>query len=111
MTVQELPEFAKAAERLLGEQAHERLIEFLGLNPQAGVIIRETGGMRKLRWFGSGRGKRGGVRVIYYFHSERLPLLALDVYAKNEDENLTASQKKQLRELVAQFIKAGLGDK
>jgi mRNA-degrading endonuclease RelE of RelBE toxin-antitoxin system len=93
MTVQELPGFAKEAERLLSERSHEQLIEFLGLNPQAGAIIRETGGIRKLRWFGSGRGKRGGVRVIYYFHSEKLPLLALDIYGKNERENLTASRK------------------
>jgi mRNA-degrading endonuclease RelE of RelBE toxin-antitoxin system len=111
MTVQELPGFAKEADRLLGERSHEQLIEFLGLNPEAGVILRETGGIRKLRWSGSGRGKRGGVRVIYYFHGEKLPLLALDIYGKNERENLTASQKKQLRALVSQFIEAGHGEK
>lgn len=65
MTVQELPAFAKEADRLLSERSREQLIEFLGLNPEAGVILRETGGIRKLRWSGSGRGKRGGVRVIY----------------------------------------------
>jgi hypothetical protein len=51
------------------------------------------------------------VRVIYYFHSEKLPLLALDIYGKNEQESLTASQRKQLRALVSQFIEAGLGEK
>jgi len=111
MTVQELPEFAKEADRILGERSHELLIEFLGLNPQAGVIVRATGGIRKLRWLVPGRGKRGGVRVIYYFHSEKLPLLALDIYSKNEKADLTPREKKQLRAAVAQYIKAGLGER
>jgi len=105
MTVQELPDFAEEADRILGERSHAELIAFLGLNPEVGVIIGQTGGIRKLRWAIPGRGKRGGARVIYYFHSEGLPLLALDIYAKNEKEDLTAKEKSALRAIVGQFVK------
>jgi hypothetical protein len=111
MTVAELPAFAKEADRLLGELRHRQLIDFLGLNPEVGVIVPDTGGMRKLRWVAPGRGKRGGARVIYYFHSEHLPLLALDIYAKNEKDDLTPSEKKQLRKIVERFVKANTGGK
>jgi mRNA-degrading endonuclease RelE of RelBE toxin-antitoxin system len=83
MTVQETPEFAKEADRLLGDFVHAQLIAFLGLNPTAGVIVPATGGVRKLRWAVPGRGKRGGARVIYYFLNDSAPLLALDIYAKS----------------------------
>jgi hypothetical protein len=62
---------------------------FVGANPDVGDIIPETGGVRKLRWSVRGRGKRGGVRVIYYFHSEAFPLFLLTVYTKNQKANLT----------------------
>lgn len=104
MTIQELPEFAEEADRLLGERSHAELIAFLGLNPEAGVIVQGTGGVRKLRWSISGRGKRGGARVIYYFHSEEVPLLALDIFAKNEQSDLSPAQKKTLKALVKQFV-------
>jgi hypothetical protein len=105
MTVQEIPEFAKEAERLLGEVAHAQLITFLGLNPTAGVIVPATGGVRKLRWAVPGRGKRGGARVIYYFLHDSAPLLALDIYAKSVQGDLTEEQKKQLRMVAAAYAK------
>ena len=52
------------------------MISFLAANPEAGDIMAETGGGRKLRWKAQGRGKRGGVRVIYYFHNESLPFVS-----------------------------------
>ena len=103
MTVQEVAEFSKEADRLLGEIAHAQLIAFLGLNPTAGAIVPATGGVRKLRWAVPGRGKRGGARVIYYFFNESAPLLALDIYSKSERENLTPEQKKQFRIMAAAF--------
>jgi hypothetical protein len=105
MTVLEFANFIANAERLLGELGHEQLIEFLAANPQAGVIIPGTGGIRKLRWAVPGRGKRGGARVIYYFHSERMPLVALDIFAKNRKEDLTEREKKLLVSAVDFLVK------
>jgi hypothetical protein len=65
LTVAETPVFSREADRILGEQSLQRLIAFLGLNPEAGAIVRDTGGVRKLRWAVPGKGKRGGARVIY----------------------------------------------
>jgi len=78
----------------------------LGLNPTLGAIVDGTGGVRKLRWAIPGRGKRSGARVIYYFHNESLPLLALDISAKNEKEDITEGQKKRFRLIAAAFVKA-----
>ena len=66
------------------EEQRLDLIAFLGLNPEAGAVVPEAGGVRKIRWAVSGRGKRGGVRVIYYFHSEVFPLFLLTAYAKTK---------------------------
>jgi mRNA-degrading endonuclease RelE of RelBE toxin-antitoxin system len=56
----------------------------VGSTPEAGDLVPESGGIRKLRWAAKGKGKSGGVRVIYYFHSEALPVFLLTVYAKNQ---------------------------
>jgi hypothetical protein len=75
-------------------------VSYLAAHPRAGDLIRETGGIRKLRWARSGRGKSGGVRVIYYFHSERRPLYLLTVFAKNERADLSKAQRHDLAALV-----------
>ena len=69
-TVLETPFFIRKADGLLTEEEREKLVTFLGGNPEAGDLIPESGGVRKLRWASKGRGKRGGVRVVYYFHNE-----------------------------------------
>jgi len=63
-----------------------------------------TGGARKLRWKALGRGKRGGVRVIFYFHNESLPLFLLNVFAKNEKANLTKAEQNEMRALLPKLI-------
>jgi hypothetical protein len=75
----------------------------LARNPSAGDLIPGTGGVRKVRWAVGGRAKRGGARVVYYFHSARLPLLALDAYAKNERADLSPAEKNELRKIVKTF--------
>ncbi|NIV31795.1 MAG: type II toxin-antitoxin system RelE/ParE family toxin, partial [Anaerolineae bacterium] len=74
-------------------------------NPERGALIRGSGGLRKIRWQGSGRGKRGGVRVIYYWATEREVLLLLLAYPKNEQEDLTRDQLKVLRQVVEEEFK------
>ncbi len=70
---------------------------FLSHRPEAGNVIRGTGGMRKLRWAGSGRGKRGGLRVIYYWWVAKDRISLLLAYPKNEQDDLTVDQIKQLK--------------
>ena len=77
MTVVETERFLKDVEPLMSDAEREALVAFMGANPEAGQIIPETGGVRKVRWGLAGRGKRGGARVIYYYHSERLPVFLI----------------------------------
>ena len=69
-------------------------------DPESGVLIRGSGGLRKLRWAGSGRGKRGGLRVIYYWHVPGSTILLLLVYQKNEQDNITPAQLKLLKSII-----------
>lgn len=69
-------------------------------NPECGEIMAGTGGVRKVRVALEGRGKSGGARVIYYFHSERLPVFALTVFAKNEKTNLSPAERNAMAAIV-----------
>jgi mRNA-degrading endonuclease RelE of RelBE toxin-antitoxin system len=92
-TVVETPVFIRRAEKLLSEDEHDDLITYLATNPRAGNEIVGIGNVRKVRFAGKGRGKSGGVRVIYYFYDENIPIYALLIYAKNERADLTAEQR------------------
>jgi len=83
-------------------------VDYLAIRPKAGVIMEGTGGVRKLRWGRQDRGKSGGVRVIYYFHSEQMPLYLLTMFAKNERANLTKAEQNELAELVDMLVTAWL---
>jgi hypothetical protein len=69
-------------------------------NPDAGDVIRGSAGLRKLRWTASGRGKRGGARVIYYHYVSAERIYLIYGYTKNEQEDLTREQLKQLAQLM-----------
>lgn len=96
--------FRRAVKKLFSEEDIETLVAFLQSRPDAGDVIPGTGGLRKLRWALAGRGKRGGSRVIYYYHRPELEVLLLTAYAKNEQEDLSASDKKLLAALVKDII-------
>ena len=100
MTVVETARFLKDAKPLMSDSEREELVAFVGANPEAGEIIPETGGVRKIRWALAGRGKRGGARVIYYYHNERLPVFLLAAYAKNEKANLSKAERNAMKRLV-----------
>ena len=80
------------------------MLEFLARRPKAGRIIRGTGGLRKIRIAQVNRGKRGGVRVIYYYHDGSKPILLLLIYAKANQENMSVAQKAQLKKHVDELI-------
>lgn len=96
----ETERFVKSAEKLFGAEMLSELQLYLCKYPEDGVIIPASGGIRKLRWAASGRGKRGGARVIYYFTNTAGRIFLLDVYAKNEQENLSTGELKDLKEAV-----------
>jgi len=101
LTVVETSAFARRAEKLLSIEEHEELVFYLALHPQSGDEIPGTGGVRKMRFAARGKGKSGGVRVIYYFFDEVNPLYAIYLYGKNEQANLTPEQKKDVAAFAA----------
>jgi hypothetical protein len=109
-TVAELPEYQRRAGKLLSEDERHDLVSYLAAFPKDGDLIRGTSGIRKLRWRRSGQGKSGGVRVIYYFHSERMPLYLLTVFAKNERADLTQKERNELSKLVDMLVETALGE-
>lgn len=100
-TIAELPEYRRRSQRLLGASDNTALIDHLSRYPYAGVLVPDTGGIRKLRWAMEGKGKRGGVRVIYYVYNEHLPVYLLTIFAKNEKADLSMEERQTLAKLVA----------
>lgn len=103
-TVVELPEFIRRAEKLLRDAEQKDLIQYLAANPKAGVLVQGTGGIRKLRWKREGSGKSGGVRVIYYFHSEQYPLFLLTLFGKSEKANISKAERNMLAKLTEELL-------
>ena len=105
ITVAETAPFRRKISTLLSAEERTDLIAYLAEHPNAGVLIQGTGGIRKLRWARQGGGKSGGLRVIYYFHSETMPLYLLAAFGKNEKANLSSEEKhllaKAAKDLVA----------
>jgi hypothetical protein len=106
ITIVELAEYVRKSRKLLSEDESRNLINYLAAHPNAGVIMRGTGGIRKIRWKRDGSGKRGGIRVIYYFHSERIPLFLLTVFGKNEKANLSHAERNELAKLVRILVES-----
>ena len=106
VSVVETPEFLTATRKLVDEDERALLVDYLAHNPITGDLIPGTGGVRKLRWGPQGRGKRGGVRVIYFYHSARLPLFALTAYAKNERADLSQEDKNDFRRLTKLLVES-----
>ena len=100
VTVAETPEYSRCAAKLLSTEERSEVVLYLAANPKAGDLMQGTGGIRKLRWARGGRGKSGGVRVIYYFHSGAMPLYLLTVFGKNERANLSQAERNELAGIV-----------
>lgn len=103
MVFEEFAPFTRRVADLLDDDDLARIQAQLLARPDTGKIIPKSGGLRKLRVAAKGHGKRGGARIIYYWVVDRDRILMLDIYAKNEREDLTAAQLKQLRLLIEDY--------
>jgi len=105
MKIIETTIFTKKLKTLIEDEEYRNLQNELIKNPEIGKLIRGSGGLRKVRWSLTGRGKSGGVRIIYYWIKEKEIILMLLIYPKNEQDNLTAAQTKILRTIVEKELK------
>jgi mRNA-degrading endonuclease RelE of RelBE toxin-antitoxin system len=101
----ETPNFTKAVADLLTDEEYRSLQTALLLRPEQGALIKRGGGLRKIRWKQSGRGKRGGVRVIYYWYGEDGVIYMVYAYSKADQGDLTPAQIQQLARLVREEFK------
>jgi len=104
MVFEEFAPFTKRVMELLDDDDLARVQFLLLARPDAGKVIPKSGGLRKLRVAAKGHGKRGGARMIYYWVVARDRILLLDIYAKNEKEDLSAGELKQLRTLIQDYL-------
>lgn len=100
IAVAETPLFVRQAEKVWSDEEREAFVVFIAANPEAGDVIPDTGGVRKVRWARAGSGKRGGTRVVYFYHNADRPLYLLLVYAKGRQENLSPDEKRDVRKLA-----------
>ena len=103
VTVVETRAFLSAVSRTMTEADREEFVTFIAANPQRGYLVPGTGGIRKIRWGIKGQGKSGGLRVIYYYHSGRMPLFLLTAYGKSVKSDLAESEKVVMRRLVQEL--------
>ena len=101
----ETPVFTRQVVELMADDEYDKLQTALVLQPDLGDLIPGTGGLRKIRWGeqARGRGKRGGVRVIYYWHRSGPLIYMLLAYSKKERDDLSAEQKRTLKKLLEEF--------
>ena len=95
--------FTEQIVEFLDDDSYRALQSVLMREPESGDLIPRSRGLRKIRWRGAGRGKRGGIRVIYYLVT-REQIFMLYAYAKNQQEDLTKEQTQRLRNLVDQHL-------
>jgi mRNA-degrading endonuclease RelE of RelBE toxin-antitoxin system len=107
VTLAETAVFMRQADALWTEDERREFVDFIARNPEAGDLIPASGGVRKVRWGRQGSGKRGGVRVIYFYHDPAMPLYLLMIYAKARRDDLSPDARRTVQVLVAR-AKRGL---
>lgn len=94
------PRFMRLAKKAMTSEALQELIDTLALDPEQGAIIRDSGGIRKIRWE---TGKGGGLRVLYYYDGEYIVLL-VTLFKKSDHENIDAGEKAEIRKLIDELL-------
>ena len=100
VSVVETPQFVRQASSIWSDDEVRALVDYVAMNPEAGDLIPGTGGVRKMRWQRQGLGKRGGARVIYFYHNQETPIFLLMAYTKSLSTDLSPSAKATLAVLV-----------
>ena len=100
MLIIETPIFTRRIQAILSDEEYRLLQIHLVNKPDVGKAIPGSGGLRKLRWSAGGHGKRGGIRVVYYWFMSKDTILLLFAYSKSEQDDLTPKQLKQLKKVV-----------
>lgn len=104
-TVIELPEFIKCAKKLgLSDEEREAVVDLIASDPDAGDEISGTGGMRKLRIAGKGKGKSGGYRAITFFSGVDIPVFLVTIYGKSQKENITDAEKNVMKSFASAIV-------
>lgn len=105
--VVEMPEFIKQSGSCMDEESKKSFIDYIAEHPLQGDLIVGTGGVRKIRWTGDrNQGKRGGVRVIYYYYDQSIPIFLLTVYGKNQKDNLSQEEKNLVKSIISNIVEA-----
>ena len=97
LTVIESPLFEKLWPLYWSEEERGEFAAHIALNPTAGVVIRESGGLRKIRWTREGSGKSGGVRIIYFNRTDQGDVVLLTMFAKGNTGNIPTAKLKEIR--------------
>lgn len=105
VSVIELAGYRRRADDLLTAEEQAAVVDLVAYEPTCGDLIPGTGGVRKVRVGRSGQGKRGSVRVVYYFYDADFPILLLALYAKNEKGDLTAAEKKEFAAFTKETVR------
>lgn len=104
-TIAEMPEFTKQSQAIANRPVIDRLIYFIAKEPLTGDLIQGTGGVRKIRWHKDNQsGKSGGIRVMYYYHDQSMPIFLLTAYAKNKKANISDKDKILLKQAIKQLV-------
>jgi len=106
ITVAETQLFIRQAADVWTDADRNAFVDFIAANPEEGDVIPGTGGVRKLRWGRRGSGKRGGARIVYFYHDDAMPLYLLMVYAKSQQEDLTPDEKRRVWSLAVALRQA-----
>lgn len=104
-TVVETVPYLADADRIFGVEERGTIVDVVSADPQCGIVVPGTGGLRKLHVAASGRGKRGGARVIYLFGDDRVPVFLLAAFAKNEKSDLSPAERDKLARMTAEPIR------
>ena len=103
--VVETNEFVKQASKCMDLVSRKSFVDFIAANPMEGDLIVGTGGARKIRWTGaSSHGKRGGARVIYYYHDRIIPIFLFTAYGKGMKANLSQAERNSLRKIIKEIV-------